>query len=244
MTPTIWGLKTVSSTVTRTYWNCDPIPAASINKGNFKFACKTLIGKNVGWGAHTISWNLPAAASISIYPYTFVARPPTSTPKYVVNTSLAKTTLVPETYVRVDTTLSTTKTLMSTTTVRATSTCLVTIKVTPTPAVARLARAADPELPAPDSDAADLVDNNGNNNGTDAEVELKERAAVTPTLGKPDFTYPPYGVTTIYVSSISTSYWTATWVKTFTESLPGVNTTTSYFTYTVKTVTVTATPAS
>lgn len=257
VTPTIWGPKTVSSTVIRTSWNCDPIPAASINKGNFQFSCKTLIGKNVGDGAHTISWNLPAAASISINPYTFIAMPPYSTPKYIVNTALAKTTLIPTSEVLVETTATKTTTLRSTTTIRATSTCFYTVTVTPTPGIARLRRALEPghESPAPDAaavDADDLAYDAGNNDtNTDAIMDLKERAAVTrilhaavtPTLGKPDFTYPPFGVTTIYVKSISTSTYSALYyITTITKTLPGVNTTTVYAGYTTKTVTVTVTP--
>ncbi|KAK3898283.1 hypothetical protein C8A05DRAFT_47352 [Staphylotrichum tortipilum] len=228
VTPFIFGPKTVSSTVIRTYWNCDPIPVANINKGNFKIACKTLIGKNY----------LPTAAGVSLYPYTFVAVKPTSTPKYIVNTALAKTTLIPTTEVRVETTSTTTKTLMSTSIVRATSTCLVTVTVTPVPA----ARRADSPNLAPDSVAVnDLAHDHGND--TNAVMELKERAAVTPTLGKPDFTYPPYGVTTIYVKSISTTVWTARYVTTVKKTLSGVTTTTtSYLGYTVSTVTVTRAP--
>ncbi|KAG7284390.1 hypothetical protein NEMBOFW57_010763 [Staphylotrichum longicolle] len=92
-------------------YTCDPIPAASINKGNFQFACKSLRGKDMGQGFHIISWNLPTAAGISIKPYNFIAYPPTSTPKYVVNTAKAKTTLVPTTNAVVTTTRTVTESL-------------------------------------------------------------------------------------------------------------------------------------
>ncbi len=240
MTPVIFVPRTVSSTAHSTFYSCDPIPAASINKGNFQFACKSLLGKDIGTGFHTISWHLPTAASVSIRPYTFVARPPSSTPKYVVNTALATTTLVPMTDVRVDATTSSTRTLASTSTVRVptgTSTCFFTVTVTPASG-ARLRRAGDASL------QPDLAHDNGNDNNTDMVVDLKERAAVTPTIGKPDFTYPPYGVTTIYVKSISTSFWTYLHVSTFYETPPVVTTTVSYLAYTYSTVTVTSTPVS
>jgi hypothetical protein len=242
----------VSSTAHSTFYSCDPIPAASINKGNFQFACKSLLGKDIGTGFHTISWHLPTAASVSIRPYTFVARPPSSTPTYVINTALAKTTLVPTTEVRVDATTSSTRTLASTSTVRVatgTSTCFVTVTVAPVSG-ARLRRAGDanngqpdPELLVSDSVAVhNDAHGNGNHNNTGMVVDLKERAAATPTIGKPDFTYPPYGVTTIYVKNISTSFWTYMHVSTFYETPPVVTVTVSYLAYTSSTVTVTGTP--
>jgi hypothetical protein len=95
--------------------------------------------------------------------------------------------------------------------------------------------------------AQDLAHGNdgNNNNSTDnaMAMDLKERAAsATPTIAKPDFTYPPYGVTTIYVKSISTSTYTYEYLSMVYETLPDVTTTTSYMLYTMSTVTVTRTP--
>ena len=256
MTPVIYVPRTVSSTLRHTIYSCDPIPATSINKGNFQFACKSLQGKDMGTGYHTVNWYLPTAAGISIKPYSFFVRPPSSTPKYVINTALASTTLVPTTLVRVDATTSSTRTLVSTSTVRiptGTSTCLVTVTVAPVPG-RRLRRDSDADL-GPDSEflrpdivIADadpeynLAHEDGDHNSDDMVMDLNERAAAIPTIGKPDFTYPPYGVTTIYVRSISTSIWTNLRVYNFYETPPPINTTVSYEAYTLSTVTVTSTP--
>lgn len=262
VTPVIFVPRTVSSTPRHTYYSCDPIAAASINKGNFQFACKSLLGKDVGTGIHTISWYLPTAAGISIRPFTFDVIPPKSTPKYVINTALATTTLVPMTEVYERVTTSTTKTVASTSTVTvptATSTCYVIVTVTPVPGP-RLRRAAggdanlhpDPALAGPDSVVVDVdgaeygtahADDNTDNS---AEVmNLEQRAAAKATIGKPDFTCPPYGVTTIYVKNISTNTYTYRYVSTFYESAPDVTTTTtSCLVFTTSTVTVTATPIS
>ncbi|KAK4031173.1 hypothetical protein C8A01DRAFT_21577 [Parachaetomium inaequale] len=260
VTPVIWVPRTVSKSVyVNNPYTCDPIPAASINKGNFKFACKSLLGKDMGKGDHTISWKLPTAAG-SIRPFTFYACPPTSTPKYVVNTALAKTTLVPTTHAYVTTT--STMTVGSTTTVTVptrTSTCFYTVTVAPPlgPHVRRAGGAdvqpsSDTELPASDSVVVDVDAghnlahvSHGTDNSTDIVMDLKERAAsATPTIGKPDFTYPPYGVTTIYVKSISTSLWTYMKVSTFHKTGPAVTTTASVVVWTTSTVMVTGTPVS
>jgi hypothetical protein len=264
VTPVIFVPRTVSSTPRHTYYSCDPIAAASINKGNFQLACKSLLGRDIGTGIHTISWYLPTAAGISIRPFTFDVIPPKSTPKYVINTALATTTLVPVTQVYERVTSSTTKTVASTSTVTvptATSTCYVTVTVTPVPGP-RLRRASegeaniqlDPELAVPDSVVVDVDgvgygpvhdDDDADNKG-DTAINLEQRAAaVKPTIGKPDFTYPPYGVKTIYVKNISTNTYTYQYVSTFYESAPDVaTTTTSCLVFTTSTVTVTATPIS
>ena len=285
VTPVIWVPRTVSSTAHTTSYSCDPIPAASINKGNFQFACKSLLGKDVGTGVHTISWNLPTAAGISIEPYYFNAGPPTSTPVYVVNTALASTTLVPTTVARLDATTPSTKTLVSTSTRTATSTCLVTVTVAPVsgPPLRRAGSAnlqPDAELLESDSVAVDvdtgydLAHENGNDDSTDMVMDLKERAAAlrtpaqlaasdrarlaaaqlatlraaslqpaTPTIGKPDFTYPPYSMPTVYVKSLTTSFWTSVHVSTVwvTPTTP-TTTTVTCTKYTSSTVTVTRTP--
>ncbi|KAK4121205.1 hypothetical protein N657DRAFT_657802 [Parathielavia appendiculata] len=260
-------------------YTCDPIPVASINKGNFQFACKGLRGKNMGTGFHSISWNLPTAAGISISPYNFIAVPPTSTPKYVVNTAKAKTSLVPTTSAAV--TKTTTVTEVSTVTVRVTTrttTCFETVTVTPPPISGRRLGRADnsanlefgprvrraggagllqpgsgPKLAASNSVIIDDVgagrdsardDHHGTDSSTDMVMDLKERAATSaaPTIGKPDFTYPPYGVTTIYVKSISTSFWTVTKYSTSFRASPVLTTTISVASWVYSTVTVTATP--
>ncbi|KAK4233057.1 hypothetical protein C8A03DRAFT_39260 [Achaetomium macrosporum] len=267
LTPVVHVPRSVSSLggiVRETAYTCDPIPAASINKGNFQFACKSLRGKDVGDGFHTISWKLPTAAGITIRPYTFNAGLPTSTPTYVVNPALAKTTLIPKTDAYVTVTTSSTKTLLvSTSTVRVatgTSTCFTTVTVAPPVSGRRLRRAgganlqpdSDPELLESDSVVIDVDaghdlarDDHGNDDGTDIVMDLNERAAAaTPTIGKPDFTYPPFGITTIYVKSMSTYVWTYrdVHVSTFYES--AVTTTTSYLAWTTSTVTVAGTPVS
>ena len=262
MTPVVYVTKTVSSTLfTQSPYTCDPIPATSINKGNFKFACKSLRGKDLGHGYQTISWLLPRAASVSIKAHTFFALRRTSTPKYVVNTALATTTLIPTTVSFAYATTSITKTLASTSTVKvttgtATSTCYVTVTVTATPSAGpRRRRAGGANLPhdlqllpvsgshAVDADAGhDAAQDNGNNNSTGAGMDLKERTVATPTIGKPDFIYPPYGVSTIYVKSIHTSSYTFFQVSDFYTTGPPVATTISYMAYPSSTVTVTVTP--
>ncbi|KAH6855475.1 hypothetical protein B0I37DRAFT_389080 [Chaetomium sp. MPI-CAGE-AT-0009] len=257
VTPVIHVPRSVSSLggiVRQTAYTCDPIPVASINKGNFQFACKSLRGKNVGDGFHTISWKLPTAAGVTIRPYTFNAGLPTSTPTYVVNPTRAKTTLIPKTDAYVTVTTSSTKTLsVSTSTVKVatgTSTCFTTVTVAPPVSGRRLRRAGGANL-EPDSfvvgvDAGTDVDHDDHgNDNIDMVMDLNERAAVaTPTIGKPDFTYPPFGVTTIYVKSMSTYVWTYrdVQVSTFYES--AVTTTTSYMAWTTSTVTVAGTPVS
>lgn len=247
-------------------YTCDPIPAASINKGNFQFACKNLRGKDMGQGFHTISWNLPAAAGVSIKPYNFIAYPPSSTPKYVVNTAKAKTTLVPTTNAVVTTTRTVTevRTVTVTATTR-TTTCFYTVTATPPPVSGRrLGRAESSDLepglrvavrhpggadvqPDSDPDAGhdSAHEDHGTTTNTDVVVDLKERAAsATPTIGKPDFTYPPYGVTTIYVKSISTSLYTITKYSTSFRASPVMTTTITAVSWVYSTVTVAATTLS
>ncbi len=251
VTPVVHVPRSVSSLnglVRETAYTCDPIPAASINKGNFQFACKSLRGKDVGDGFHTISWNLPTAASVTIKPYTFNAGLPTSTPTYVVNPGLAKTTLIPKTDAFVTVTTSTTRTVsVSTSTVSVatkTSTCFTTVTVAPPLSGRRLRRAgsanlhgdADPEL----LESGSVVDDH-----TDVPMDLNERAAAaTPTICKPDFTYPPFGITTIYVKSMSTYTWTYRDVRVSTFFESAITATTSYAAWTTKTVTVVRTTVS
>ena len=261
VTPVVFVPRTVSSTPRKVAYNCDPIPAASINKGNFQFACKSLLGKDVGDGIHTISWVLPTAAGISIEPYTFDACPPSSRPTYVVNTALAKTTLLPKTVVYVDVWTTTTRASTTTVSITSTSTCFVTSTAAPVP-VARFRRAGgvdlqrDPESLLSDSAVVDadaepdLAHDGGNGSSTSVFVDLKERAAAKTTvtrimhaaakpvtIGKPDFTYPPYGVTTVYVKSISTSTWTYMYTSTVYNTT--VTSTQTARAYTIVTVTVT-----
>ena len=233
VTPVVYVSRTVSNTLRRTPYTCDTIPAASINKGNFQFACKTLRGKDLGFGGHTISWELPTAASVYIKPFTFTARPPTTTTKYVANKTRATDGLIPMTVVTVTATSSITKTIPSTSTVRvptSTSTCFATVTVTPVPA-ARLRRAnlrPDPELLLRER----------------ATPTRKMAAAGTPKIGRPDATYPPYPVTTIYVRSIYTSTYTNLRVSTFYTGTLVATTTVGYVSvqYGGATITVTATP--
>lgn len=241
MTPVVY--------ISRTPHTCDPIPAASINKGNFQFACKTLRGKDVGYGSHTISW-LPTTGSVYIKPYTFDAYPPTSTTKYVVNKTRATNGLVPMTVVTVTATSSTTKDWPLTSTVMvptSTSTCFATVTVTPTPVSGPPLRRANlrpnPELLLPRAVVADgLVRVKGN----DKRVAVtRNMAAATPKIGRPDFTYPPLPVTTIYVRSIYTSTYTNLRVSTFyTGRLVGTTTVGYVSVVYGGTVTVTATPVS
>ena len=258
LTPVVHVPRSVSSLggiVRETAYTCDPIPVASINKGNFQFACKSLRGKDVGDGTHTIYWEMPTAASIYMRPYTFNAGLPTSTPTYVVNPALARTTLIPTTDAYVTVTTSSTKTLSVTTSTErvatGTSTCFTTVTVAPPVSGRHLRRAGGANL-WPDSAVADVDSghdvshgDHGNDDSTGIVMDLNERAAAaTPTIGKPDFTYPPYGVTTIYVKSMSTYVWTyrPVHVSTFYQST--VTTTTSYEAWTISTVTVVGTPVS
>ncbi|KAJ4294907.1 hypothetical protein N0V88_005146 [Collariella sp. IMI 366227] len=260
--------KTSNYNVYHTPYTCDPIPATSINKGNFQFVCKNLRGKNMGNGEHTLSFQLPAAASISIKAYTFDVTTPTSTAKYVINTSLAKTTLIPTTDVYVDVMITKTETKRSTQTVNlatGTSTCTSTVYVTVTVAPPVQARAVvpGPRLPVRrDGDAilhphpADSIavddgdaENEGNDNDNDMAGGLEERAvtrvlaaAATPKIGKPDFTYPPYGVSTVYVKNIITRAWTNTYyIQTVYETASPTTITTSSQFQAFTTVTVTRT---
>jgi hypothetical protein len=235
VTPVVYVTRTVSNTLRRTPYTCDPIPAASINKGNFQFACKTLRGKDLGFGGHTVSWVLPTAASASVYikPYTFTARPPTTTTKYVANKTRATNGLIPMTVVTVAVTSSTTKTIPSTSTVwvpTSTSTCFKTVTVTPVPAppLRRAELRPDPELLRKGW----------------TPVTRVLSAARTPKIGRPDATYPPYPVTTIYVRSIYTSTYTNLRVSTFYTGQLVATTTVGYVSvdYGGGTVTVTATP--
>ncbi|KAK3293839.1 uncharacterized protein B0H64DRAFT_433137 [Chaetomium fimeti] len=226
-------------------YTCDPISPASINKGSFQFACKDLRGKDMGQGFHTISWVLPTAVGISISTYHFNAYPPISTPTYVVNTAKAKTTLVPTTSAVVTTTR--TVTAVSTVTVRTTTrttTCFYTATVTPTPTPppvsGRGVGRPGSSNPQPDSDSELPI-----SDSESAVMDLKERAvSAAPTIGKPDVTYPPYGVTTIYVKSISTSLYTITTYSTSFRASPVMTTTISVASSVFSTVTVTATPVS
>jgi hypothetical protein len=262
VTPVVYVTKTVSTTLyTKSPYTCDPIPATSINKGNFKLECKGLRGKDLGYGYNSIVWRLPKAASVSIQPHVFFAMRPSSTAKYVVNTALATTTFIPTTDMVVYATNSITRTLASTITVKgttSTSTCYVTVTVTAAPVSGpRRHRAGGANLPrdlellpAPGSAAADAdaghdaVQDNDNDNGTDTGIKLRGWEIVKPpTIGKPDFIYPPYGVDTIYVKSIRTTSYTFFYVSDFYTTGPPVTTTVKYTSYTSSTVTVTVTPA-
>jgi hypothetical protein len=232
VTPVVYVPK--SNELWPTPYTCDPIPAASINKGNFQVACKTLRGGDLGRGYHAISWVLPTAASVQIMPYTFTAAPPSTTTKYVANKSRATDGLIPMTRVTVTRSSSTTYTVPSTSTVRvatSTSTCFATVTVTPVSAP-RLRRAEirpDPELLLKERAPA---------------WTRKMSAARTPVIGRPDATYPPYPTTTIYVRSIYTSTHTTTRVSTSYTARVVATTTVGYVSvqYGGATITVTATP--
>lgn len=224
-------------------YTCDPIPVASMNNGNFQFSCKNLRGKDMGQGHHSISWILPAAAGVAINTYGFIAYQPISTPTYVVNSAKATTNLVPTTngvttYTRSFTDTSTVRVTVTT----GTTTCTYTVKATATPVSGRhLARADSsniqlgPRIPVRHAGGAHVQPYSG--------AELKERAAsVTPVIGKPDVTYPPYGVTTIYVKSISTSLYTITTYYTSYWASPVMTTTIRVKATEIKTVTATVTP--
>ena len=261
VTPVVYVTKTVSKTLfTQTPYTCDAIPATSINKGNFQFACRSLLGKDIGLGYQTISWRVPAGASVSIKPHVFFALEPRSTAKYVVNTALAKTTLIPTTTVFVDTTRLITRTLASTSVVRittSTTTCLTTVTVTAKPVSGtRRRRAGGANLPrdlesspvpdddaaAADADAGPVPDHENRNDNTDLEKRVDRVMLAAASIGKPDFVYPPYGVTTIYVKSISTTTYTFYDYTYSYTSGPPVTTTVSLLANTQVTVTVTVTP--
>ncbi|KAH6632511.1 hypothetical protein F5144DRAFT_534085 [Chaetomium tenue] len=223
-------------------YTCDPIPVASMNNGNFQFSCKNLRGKDMGQGHHSISWILPAAAGVAINTYGFIAYQPISTPTYVVNSAKATTNLVPTTngvttYTRSFTDTKTVRVTVTTGTT--TTTCTYTVRATATPVSGRhLARADGSNLqlgsriPVRHAGGADVQ-----------PAKLKERAAsVTPAIGKPDFVYPPYGKTTIYVKSISTSLYTITTYSTSYWASPIITTTIRVNATEIKTVTVTVTP--
>jgi hypothetical protein len=71
-----------------------------MNAGNFKLACPSLPVKSMGYGRHSIDWVAPKGG-IPIAPFTFWVATPSTTPVYVVNTALAKTTLVPKTWTQI-----------------------------------------------------------------------------------------------------------------------------------------------
>lgn len=221
------------STTTR---KCDPVPVASINKGNFQFSCKTVTVRTLESGWHDIRWEVPTAASVTILGNFFPIATPSTTPVYVVDPTRASTTLVPTTALGVTTTVSDTRTLDTSTSyvriVTATSTCFVTTTVTPSPVPLR-PRDDDPQHDLPLADADDDAEN------TDIAVDLKERAAATPTMAKIDYTYPPYGKTTIYVKSIITSTYPIWRLTTSTVTPSPIVLTTSVQDYTIHTVTLT-----
>ncbi|KAK5657162.1 hypothetical protein OQA88_3219 [Cercophora sp. LCS_1] len=245
VTPVVVFAKAGSySTTTR---KCDPVPVASINKGNFQFACKTVTAKTLESGWHTISWQVPAAASVSIIHNLFPVVQPSTTPVYVVSPARASTTLVPTTAKGVDVTVSTTRTLQTTTSyvriVTSTSTCSVTTTVTP-PTVPLRRRQVHDTKPSVDHNHDDGDDDDDDAKHSEMAVDLKRRAAATPTLAKIDYTYPPYGKTTIYVRSMSTSTYTVWKFTTSTVTPSPVVMTTSVQDWTIHTVTVTRTPTS
>jgi hypothetical protein len=73
-------------------------------------------------------------------------------------------------------------------------------------------------------------------------VTRKIAAAGTPKIGRPDATYPPYPVTTIYVKSIYTSTYTNLHVSTFYTDRLVATTTVGYVSVKYGTIMVTATP--
>ncbi|KAH8889469.1 hypothetical protein GQ53DRAFT_690021 [Thozetella sp. PMI_491] len=220
-------------------YKCDPIPAASINAGNWKVACPSLPASSMGRGYQTINFVAPTGADVSIAGYMFYMTSAKTTPVYVINTALAKTTMVPETIVFYTATTSSTRTLpVSTSLVQIatgtrTWTCTTTVKVT----------ASTTTTPPP---APLIVGTPKRLGGTASPVptallKLKERAVATPTIAHPDYTYPPYGSTTIYVNSISTSTCTHLIVSQFTLTPPPVTSTRLYEQFVYTTITVTPT---
>lgn len=228
---------------------CDPVPVASINKGNFQLACKTVTAKTLEAGYHTISWQVPAAASVSIIYNLFPVVKPSTTPVYVLSPTRASTTFIAVTWVTVTSTSTRTHTIATPTSyvriATASSTCTVTVTVTVTQAAAPLVRRQDINInpqtgllpPAYVTDNSENTENtpiNPDNNPFDL---LKKRA--TPTLAKIDFTYPPYGKSTVYVKSISTNTYTRWIWPVSTVTPPRVVVTTSGVSYATRTVTVT-----
>ncbi|KAK4455266.1 hypothetical protein QBC34DRAFT_389667 [Podospora aff. communis PSN243] len=206
---------------------CDPVPAASINKGNFQLACKTVSVKTLEAGYHTISWQVPAAASVSIIYNLFPIVKPSTTPVYVVSPTKASTTLIPVTWATVTATSTRSYTIATPTSwVRiptATSTCTVTVTVTQAAAARRREIHLEPH-PRPQNE--------------NPEIDLLKKRA-TPTLAKIDFTYPPYGKSTVFVKSFSTNTYTWWSLPVQTVTPPGVVITTSVVSYATRTVTVT-----
>ncbi|KAK0613966.1 hypothetical protein B0T14DRAFT_438868 [Immersiella caudata] len=242
---------TGSGSFPRTTRSCDPVPVASLNKANFQFSCKTVAVNKLEVGYHTISWQVPAAASVSIIYNLFPIVKPSTTPVYVVSPAKASTTFIPVTATYTTATSTRPYTIATPTSwVRIytdTKTCSFTVTVTPT-AAPLIRRQEDevrgvpgsdlqPELlpPAsPDTDPQhDLLPH--------APIDLKKRAA-TPTLAKIDFTYPPYGKSTVYVKSFSTTTYTWWTHPVSTVTPPGVTITTSIMSYSYTTLTVTKTP--
>jgi len=251
VTPVVVFTKAGSFSTTR---KCDPVPVASINKGSFQFACKTVTANTLEPGWHTISWQVPAAAGVSVIYNLFPIVKPSSTPVYVVSPARASTTLVPTTAVGVTSTSTRTYTIPTPTSyvriVTSTSTCFVTVTVAPSAAPLLRRQKPSTEHSLPDIDPQHDPQHNllppssaaTDNQPDNMPIDLLKGRAATPTLAKIDFTYPPYGRTTIYVKSISTS--TCTWwvYPVSTATPPGIVITTSVQDYTIHTVTVTRTP--
>jgi hypothetical protein len=224
---------------------CDPVPAASINKGNFQLACKTVTVKTLEAGYHTISWQVPAAASVSIIYNLFPVVKPSTTPVYVVSPTKASTTLIPVTWATVTATSTRTYTIATPTSyvriATANSTCIITVTVTPpaAPAVRRQDIDLEPQNDLlPPKNATDTDPDNTPINIELPDIDLLKKRA-TPTLAKIDYTYPPYGKSTVYVKSISTNTYTWWTWPVYTVTPPGVVVTTSAVSYATRTVTVT-----
>jgi len=245
---------TKDGSYTGTTRKCDPVPVASINKGNFQFACKTVAANTLEAGYHTISWQVPAAASVSVIHNLFPVVKPSSTPVYVVSPAKASTTLVPVTAVSVTTTTTRTITIPTPTSyvriITSASTCFVTVTVTP-PAAPLLRRqdhdtaanSSEHALPDIDSQHDLLPPSSATGNQPDnMPIDLLKGRAATPILAKIDYTYPPYGKTTLYVKSIHTTTYTMWAFPVFTVTPPAIVITTSVRDNTIRTVTVTRTP--
>ena len=236
MTPVV--IFTKAGSFSGTTRKCDPVPVASINKGNFQFACKTVAANTLEAGWHTISWQVPAAASVSVIYNLFPVVKPSSTPVYVVSPARASTTLVPTTALYLTSTSTRTSTIPTPTSyvriVTSTSTCLVTVTVAPPAAPRHRRQDHDDHNKAPNPPAEHALQ--------DIDINLLKGRAATPTLAKIDFTYPPYGKTTVYVKSISTSTYTWWVYPVSTVTPPAIVITTSVHDFTIHTVTVTRTP--
>ncbi|KAK1753715.1 hypothetical protein QBC47DRAFT_326245 [Echria macrotheca] len=249
---------TEDGSYTGTTRKCDPVPVASINKGNFQFACKTVTARTLEAGWHTISWQVPAAASVSVIYNLFPVVKPSSTPVYVVSPAKASTTLIPTTAVYLTSTSTRTYTIPTPTSyvriVTSTSTCFFTVTVTPsaTPLLRRRDYDAAPNSPPEHAALLDIDPEDDllppaiatDNHPDNTPIDLLKGRAATPTLAKVDFTYPPYGKTTVYVKSISTSTYTWWVYPVSTVTPPGIVITTSVQDYTYHTVTVTRAPTS